>query len=150
MTDQGYRTVPHTADVRVEAWGGSCWDCISAALRGLVSTFADVSGARPVRVVRRRLDPSSPADLLAAAADEIIYILDTRGEIPLSVLVQPDGPPDVKPDRATGTGSLLVLELTSIDAVEFTGAIPKAVSLYELACEPDATGGWWASMTVDV
>lgn len=141
MTGQGYRTVPHTADLRVEAWADSYGDCIAETLRGLVVSFAEVSGARAVRVLRRRLDAASPADLLAAAADEIIYILDTRGEVPVSVQVQPE---------TGGTGIQLILELASAQDAEFTGAIPKAVSLHELACEPDAAGGWSAAMTVDV
>jgi SHS2 domain-containing protein len=142
MTGEGYRAVPHTADLRVEAWAETCCDCIAAALRGLISTFADVGGARPVRVVQRQVEAGSPADLLAAAADEIIYILDTDGEIPLSVQVRPGHP--------TRSSIVLRLELASAGSAEFTGAIPKAVSLHELACEADAVGSWSASMTVDV
>jgi len=142
MKDQGYRTVPHTADLRVEAWAGSCSDCIAAALRGLVSAFADVTGASPVRTARWRLEAGSPADLLVAAAEEIIYMLDTRGEIPVSIQVRPGDP--------AGISIVLILELASAESAEFTGAIPKAVSLHELACEPAAAGGWSASMTVDV
>jgi SHS2 domain-containing protein len=142
MSDQGYRTVPHTADLRIEAWAGSRADCIAAALRGLVSSFADVGSAAPVRLVELRVPAESPADALAAAGDEIIYLLDTEAEIPVSVQVR-EPPP--------GTTHLIVtLELASARGAEFTAAIPKAISLHGLACEPDSAGRWSAAMTVDV
>jgi SHS2 domain-containing protein len=143
---QGYRTVPHTADLRIEAWAGSRCDCIAAALRGLISTFADTRGARPARVVWRRLEADSSADLLAAAADELIYLLDTGGELPVSIQLQAGAQPG-RPGRAA---ILMGLELASIESVQFIGAIPKAVSLHELVCQPDAGGCWLAAMTVDV
>jgi SHS2 domain-containing protein len=139
---QGYRTVPHTADLRIEAWAGSRCDCIAAALRGLISTFADTRGARPARVVWRRLEADSSADLLAAAADELIYLLDTGGVLPVSIQLHAG-----RPGRAA---ILMGLELASVESVQFIGAIPKAVSLHELVCEPDAGGCWLAAMTVDV
>jgi SHS2 domain-containing protein len=142
MASQGYRTVPHTADLRIEAWGESCADCVAAALRGLVSSFADVSRAKPTRSFERQVDADSPADVLAEAADEIIYILDTYGEIPVSVQVR-----EALPGAAH---MIVILGLAGAEGVEFTGAIPKAVSLHGLACGPDSAGRWSASMTVDV
>lgn len=136
---QGHRTVSHTADLRVEAWAGSCCECVAEALRGLVSSFADVSGARVARTLERRFRTGSPADMLASAAEEIIYILDTRGEIPVSVRVRPAGPEIV-----------LVLDLAGRDGWGLCGAVPKAVSYHGLSCGPDMAGCWSASMTVDV
>ncbi len=139
MAWQGHRTVPHTADLRVEAWAESMHDCIAEALRGLVGSFADVTGAAPVRVLEREVSAASPADLLASAADEIIYLLDVAGEIPVSVRVRP-----------AGNGVALVLGLARIDAARITGAVPKAVSFHGLSCQPGKEGRWSASMTVDV
>jgi len=139
MAAQGHRTVPHTADLRIEAWAGSRHVCIAEALRGLISSFADVSGALPSRILERPVTAGSAADLLASAADEIIYILDAYGEIPASVQVQP-----------TDSGVILVLALARAEAVEFTGAVPKAVSFHGLSCQSDTAGRWSASMTVDV
>ena len=81
----------------------------------------------------------SDADLLASAADEVIYILDVEGEIPVSVQVRP-----------ADEGIVVVLALARAEVVEITGAVPKAVSFHGLRCEPDATGRWSASMTIDV
>ena len=139
MVAQGYRTVPHTADLRIEAWAGSRDECVAEALRGLIASFADISDVRPARVLERLMTAGSDADLLAAAADEVIYILDVEGEIPVSVQVCP-----------AGAGIVVVLALARAEVIEITGAVPKAVSFHGLRCEPDATGRWSASMTIDV
>ena len=139
MAAQGYRTVPHTADLRIEAWAESRDECVAEALRGLIASFADISDVQPARVLERLMTAGSDADLLAAAADEVIYILDVEGEIPVSVQVRP-----------AGTGIVVVLALARAKAAEITGAVPKAVSFYGLRCELDATGRWSASMTIDV
>ena len=139
MAAQGYRTVPHTADLRIEAWADSRDECVAEALRGLIASFADISDVQPARVLERPITASSDADLLASAADEVIYILDVEGEIPVSVQVRP-----------AGASIVAVLALAQAEVAEITGAVPKAVSFHGLSCEPDATGRWSASMTIDV
>ena len=139
MAAQGHRTVPHTADLRIEAWAESRDECVAEALRGLVASFADISDAQPTRVLERPMTAGSDTDLLASAADEVIYILDAEGEIPVSVQVHP-----------AGRGIVVVLALARADVVEIIGAVPKAVSFHGLRCEPYATDRWSASMTIDV
>jgi SHS2 domain-containing protein len=85
----GHRSVPDTAGLRIEAWGPTREDCIAQALRGLVESFADVNGTRYQRVTARRVSAGSDADLLAAAVEEVIYGLDTDGEIPATLEVSP-------------------------------------------------------------
>jgi SHS2 domain-containing protein len=131
--------VPHTADLRVEAWAPSRQECLAEALRGLIGSFADVTGTPVRRTTERPVLAASHADVLAAAAEEIIYLLDAEGQIPVNVQVRP----------VTG-GIVLVLALAAAEAVEITGAVPKAVSFHGLRCEPDRAGIWSASMTVDV
>ena len=139
MAAQGHRNVPHTADLRIEAWAESRDECMAEALRGLIASFADVSDVRPSRFLGRRVTAASDADLLASAADEIIYVLDAEGEIPVSVQVSPaDG------------GIVLALALARADEFEITGAVPKAVSFHGLHCASDAVGRWSASMIIDV
>jgi SHS2 domain-containing protein len=139
--------VPHTADLRIEAWAGSCHECVAESLRGLVDSVADVSGAVATRTAECELSGASAADLLASAAEEIIYILDTDGQVPVSVHVRPGGQPD---QQQSAAGIVVTLELASASAVEFVGAVPKAVSFHRLTCAPDASGRWSATMTVDV
>ena len=139
MAAQGYRTVPHAADLRIEAWAQSRDECVAEALRGLIASFADISDVQPALVLERLLTAGGDADLLAAAAEEVIYILDVEGEIPVSVQVRP-----------AGAGIVVVLALAPVGVVEITGAVPKAVSFHGLRCEPDPTDRWSASMTIDV
>jgi len=131
----GYRTVPHTADVRIEAWAPSREECVAQAASGMLASFLDLSSAVPVASVSARLDPDTDEDLLVGVLDELIYRLDTDGRIPVAVAVAPDGEVSVAmADPAT---------------VALIGAVPKAVSLHELrfAAGPD---GWACSVTVDV
>jgi SHS2 domain-containing protein len=139
VADQGHRAAPHTADLRIEAWAPSRQDCVAEALRGLIGSFADVTGAPVARTTERLVLAAGDADVLAAAAEEIIYLLDAEGMIPASVRV-----------RSVTGGIVLVLALADADAVEITGAAPKAVSFHGLRCEPDGVGRWSACMTIDV
>jgi protein archease len=75
-----------------------------------------------------------------AVLDEVIYGMDAKGEVPVSVTVR----------RACDGGVNLLLPLTDIDAVEIVGAAPKAASFHELRCAADSSGRWSCSVTVDV
>lgn len=144
--DHGHRTVPHTADLRIEAWGRSREECVAEAVRGLVESFAEVSGVPGQRATRCHLTAGSAADLLAAAIDEVIYRLDADGVIPTAIEVR----------RAGDGGIDLTLRMVDVGAAEITGAVPKAASLSELTCAPaaagaaGAAGGWSGAVTVDV
>ena len=137
---QGHRTVPHTADLRVEAWAPTREACLAEAVRGLVDSFAVVAAARPRRTAERRFLAGSDEDLLVAIVDEVIYRLDADGEIPVAVTVRP---------TAEG-GVILVLPLAEVSEAEITGAAPKAASLHDLRCAPDAAGRWSCGITIDV
>ncbi len=136
----GHRSVPHTADLRIEAWGPTREDCIAEAVRGLVESFADVRGAGYRRTIDCHLIAGSDADLLAAAVEEVIYVLDAAGEVPVAV----------EAGRAADGGIDLVLRAVDVSTVEIVGAAPKAASLSGLACAPDASGRWSCAVTIDV
>ncbi len=137
---QGHRTVPHTADLRVEAWGPTREACLAEAVLGLVDSFAVVSAARPRHTAERCLVASSDEDLLVAVIEEVIYRLDADGEIPVTAAVRP-GPEG---------GAVLTLPLADVNEAEITGAVPKAASLYDLRCAADAKGRWSCGITIDV
>jgi SHS2 domain-containing protein len=105
-----------------------------------VSSFAD-TGAQPRRrVTKQHVAAETAADLVAAAIEEVIYGLDTRGEIPVAVAAR----------RAADGGIDLTLYLAGLDQVEITGAVPKAACLSGLCCGRDETGRWSCAVTIDV
>ena len=138
--DQGHRTVPHTADLRLEAWAPTREACLAEAVRGLVDSFAVVAAARPRHTAERRFIASSDEDLLVVIVEEVIYRLDADGEIPVAVAVRsaPEG------------GVVLVLPLADVTEAEITGPAPKAASLHDLRCAPDPAGRWSCGITIDV
>jgi SHS2 domain-containing protein len=138
LEESGHRAAPHTADVRIEAWGASAEQCMAEAVLGLVECFADVSGARATGVAQVRLVEGTHEDLLAALLDEVIFRLEVHGEVPVDVEVE-----------AVGGGLGVRLAVADVADVEITGAVPKAVSLHELRLSPGPQG-WSCAVTVDV
>jgi SHS2 domain-containing protein len=136
----GHRGVPHPADLRIEAWAETREECVAEAVRALVSSFAEPGAQVRRRVAKRHVAGETDADLVAAAVEEVIYGLDTRGEIPVAVAGR----------RAADGGIDLTLHLAGLDQVEITGAVPKAASLSGLRCGRDETGRWSCAVTVDV
>lgn len=130
--------MPHTADVRIEAWAQTREACISEAVRSLVDTFADTAAVAPERTAELTVAPGSDADVLVAVLEEVIYRLEVDGEIALSA------------DIAGATGGLRVrISLGDAADAEATGAVPKAVSLHDLRFAGDPSG-WSCGVTVDV
>ncbi|GHJ98541.1 hypothetical protein SY2F82_03390 [Streptomyces sp. Y2F8-2] len=134
----GHRTVPHTADVRIEAWGVSRESCLAEAATGLVDCFADLSTARPTAVERVRLAENDDDDLLAALLEEVVYRLEVHGQVPVDVEAESDD-----------DGLEVRLTVTGLSDVEITGAVPKGVSWHGLHMGPDPYG-WSCTAIVDV
>jgi SHS2 domain-containing protein len=118
---RGHRALEHTADIRVQAWAPTREECIAEAIAGLVASFVEIEGARPEWSVDAELTATSDEDALVAALDEVIYVLDTRGGVPVAAALE------------AGEGTWrLHLELTPVAAVPLCGAVPKAASLHGL------------------
>jgi SHS2 domain-containing protein len=135
---RGHRTVPHTADMRLEAWGPTREACLEEAALGMVAAFADTTGARPHTQVRAELTADTDTGLLTALLDEIVFRLDVYGDVPVGVRV-----------AAVPEGLEARLDMTDRDDVECTGAAPKAVSLSGLRLSA-TEDGWTCAATVDV
>jgi SHS2 domain-containing protein len=134
----GHRSVPHTADLRIEAWAPTREGCIREAVLGVVGSFLDTSGAPPQRTRQRRLTGDGDDDLLVAVLDEMIYLLDTQSEAPVDVeLRSADGSVDV---------SFAMVDASALPQI---GAVPKAVSLNELRFARGQQG-WQCAVTLDV
>ncbi|MEV0155227.1 archease [Micromonospora sp. NPDC050686] len=136
---RGHRAVPHTADVRVEAWAPTREECLAEAVTALVATFVDTEGASPGAESGFSVPAGPDDDLLVGVLDEVIFRLETAGTLPLTTRVDP------APD-----GGLRVRWRTAdTDAVELVGAVPKAISLHELRFGPGGDG-WSCAVTLDV
>lgn len=136
--ERGHRTLPHTADLRIEAWAPTREACLAEGVAGLVASFADTAGAEPGWTVTANLTAQTDEDALVAVLDEVIYLLDTEAAVPLTADVEP------------GTNGVTVrLQLTAVDGVKLTGAVPKAVTLHALHVTR-GSDGWSCGVTVDV
>ena len=132
--------IPHTADVRIEAWAPDREGCVADAVAAMVESFVDTSGATADAEAEHRVPPGEAPDLLVGVLDEVIFRLETEAALPLATEV-----------RAADDGGLLVRwRTTDTDAVELIGAVPKAVSLHELRFGRDEDGGWSCAVTLDV
>lgn len=137
-TISGHRSIPHRADLRIEAWAPTRDGCIRQAVLGPVGSFLDTSVARPQRTRRRRLTADRDDDLLVAVLDEVIYLLDTAGEAPVDLAPQSaDGAVDV---------SFAMVDASTLPQI---GAVPKAVSLNELRFS-HGQQSWQCAATLDV
>ena len=134
----GHRSLPHTADARVEAWAPSREGCIAEAVAGTVEAFLDTADARPTAAHHFRVDAGAAEDQLVAVLDEVVYLLDTTGQVPLATVVSATaGGLDVRFDTAEGA------------SLRQVGAVPKAVSLHDLSFARGA-GRWSCRVTLDV
>ncbi|MER6103256.1 archease [Streptomyces sp. NPDC001832] len=139
----GHRAVPHTADMRVEAWSPTAEGCIGEAVRAVVEGFADTSGAALVAERTYAVTAESDEDLLVSVLEEVVYRMDTDGEIPLDV--------EVGPIRSAGDGRGLSVHfrMADVGTAVPVGAVPKAVSLHDLQLR-GGPGGWTCRVTLDV
>jgi SHS2 domain-containing protein len=134
----GHRGVPHTADIRIEAWAPTREQCLAEAVRALVDGFADTTGSPHTGTVEALIDPGTDEDLLLDVLNEVIYRLETGGQIPLAAEVEP-----------LTTGLRVRFRMTDTDRAEPVGAAPKAVSLHDLRFTDDG-GQWSCAATIDV
>jgi SHS2 domain-containing protein len=138
VTDRGHRTVPHPADVTIEAWGATRDACLAEAVIALVGTFADTTHASRSDIVVSELTASDDRDRLVAVLDQVIFLLDTEALVPLAAEV------DVESETVR-----LSMPVAALDDVEVIGAAPKAVALSGLGFN-HARGTWRCRATIDV
>jgi SHS2 domain-containing protein len=134
----GYRTSPHTADIQLEAWAPTREECIAEAVTALVASFADLTGSEPTGTAEALIDPGTDEDMLVDVLDEVIFRMETAGQLPLSTDVE-----------SLTSGLRVRFRMTDIGQVAPVGATPKAVSLHDLRMAAEG-GQWSCQATVDV
>lgn len=134
----GHRTVPHTADICVEAWGATREQCLEQAVQGAVEAFVDAAHLTAQKSRSAHLGSVCDEDLLVAVLDEMIYLVDTVGEVPVETTV-----------TARGDGIDVGFGLVDVRGVTQVGAVPKGVSLHQLRLV-EGRNGWSCSVVLDV
>ena len=137
--DIGYRVLPHTADTRIEGWARARAACLEAAVRALVSTFADVTAAEATDSIEESFAESTDEDLLVAVLEEVIYLVEVVGVVPVTVDLV-----DEKAGRLAGSFAVAPLEV-----VEIWGPAPKAIALSDLVFG-ERDNEWRCLVTIDV
>jgi SHS2 domain-containing protein len=135
----GHRTLPHTADVAIEAWAPNRAGCYAEAVRALIDTFADTSQVVVTESAPLRIEPASDEELLVALLEEVIFLLDVLGMLPAGVVVE----------EAVDGGLGGMLDLAPVNGAALVGAVPKAVSRAGLAFGFDGEL-WTCRATIDV
>jgi len=138
-TAKGHASLPHTADVRIEAWAPTAEECYEEAVAAFVDIFADVTGASAGQPRPFHVGPGSPELLLILLLDEVLLAVDVEGLVPRAVHVRRPGK-----DGLNG-----VFALVPVDEVQVVGSVAKGVSHEGLLFgTPD--GSWRCQATVDV
>jgi SHS2 domain-containing protein len=137
---RGHRLAPHTADIRIEAWAPTREECLAEAVKALVDSFADASACPEPTIRTCLVEGEADEAVLVALLDEVIYRMETSGELTTDVELSP---------LPADTGVEARFAMVDVACVESIGAVPKAVSWHEVAFARDANG-WSCSVTVDV
>jgi SHS2 domain-containing protein len=135
----GHRTLPHTADVIVEAWAPTPEECVAQAVAGLVGSFADVSAASGATTHSFSTSVTSLPAALVVVLEEALYVLDMRGQVPTETSVTEIG----------GSAVAASFRLVDVSDEQLHGSVPKGISLSGLAFGRVA-GSWRCRVTVDV
>jgi len=138
-TPAGHRLLPHTADVRLSAWGPTREACLDQAVRALAEVFVEVPAGVATARVPVRLPPAFDAELLVALLEEVLFVVDVRGLVPVAARVE------VGPDGLRGWFAAV-----GLGGLEQVGSVPKAIARSDLEFGRDDAGTWRAVVTVDV
>ena len=129
---RGHRSLPHTADVILRAWGPDLPACLEEAVAALVGTYAARVRTGP-RQERELLVPAGPAEgMLLHLLEEVIVALDCGPGVPVGVRVTPVTGPPTGAGGPGDAGLRVTVILADPGQVVSAGAVPKAVSRSQL------------------
>ncbi|RDI60447.1 archease [Nocardia pseudobrasiliensis] len=134
----GHVSVPHTADLRIEAWAPTQAQCLVEAVNALVDSFIDRPRPHPSSTVEWTLLDDHAENLLADLLDEVIYQMEVFSHVPVATTVE-----------STPNGWRVRFEMAELAEATACGAMPKAVSLHDIRLRP-VENGWRCVVTIDV
>lgn len=135
---RGHSSLPHTADVVIEAWGPSAGACYEEAVSAFTELFCDAGPVTEGSCRRVDLGPGSPEELLVLLLERALCEMDGSGELPVSASLELRG------DRLSGWWKLV-----PADETVAVGAVPKGVSYHMLRFEAEGRR-WRCRATIDV
>lgn len=135
----GFRLLPHTADVRVQAWGPTREACLEQAVRALVATFAATVPASTAEPIAVTVPPGPDVEQLVCLLEDALYCIEVAARVPVAADVT----------RAADGGLAVRFATVSTADVEQTGSVPKAATRHGLVFARHGSR-WWASVTIDV
>jgi SHS2 domain-containing protein len=118
MTAVGHRIQPHPADLMLQAWASTPEACIAEAVRALVESFADTTPASGRTRHDFRLVDASWEERLISTLEEVLFLLDARGEVPAAVTVTPTAVDVVA----------VTFQLAALSDVSLLGSAPKGIA----------------------
>jgi SHS2 domain-containing protein len=137
---RGHRLGPHTADYVIEAWGPDRPTCLVEAMKALVEVFATIdSSVTARRSVPVSTGPAADTDLLVSVLEEVIYVTEVLGEVPVRFHLA-----DTEDGGVAGA-----MEVADATEAVLVGPIPKAVSYHGLEMAERAAT-WHCRAVVDV
>ncbi len=135
----GHRVLRRDVDRVVEAWGPDRAVCIAEALRALVETFADVPDEVATRVLPIGAGASESPDALVGLLEEVIYVVDVFGMVPVRFHL------GIADDGAVGGD----MEVVPLQRVKLNGPVPVEVSHRDTSMHRRG-GGWRCQAVVGV
>jgi SHS2 domain-containing protein len=81
---RGYASFEHTADLGLEAWGGSLAALLEEVVAGLAALIADPRTVSPAAALPLDITADDREELLVALANEALFYLDSEAFLPKS------------------------------------------------------------------
>ncbi|MFH1262895.1 MAG: archease [Pseudomonadota bacterium] len=139
-TGERYRTISHTADIGIEAFGTTIPELFENAAWGFVDLLTDAEAILPKERRTIRLNAENKEDLLVRWLSELLFLFETERKLFARTTVT----------RLTETDLEAVVEGESFDSTRYEIRHEiKAVTYHALSIGPTADG-WRAQVIFDL
>jgi SHS2 domain-containing protein len=133
-----FRTLPHTADQEIEAYGDTLAEAFAHAAYGMFSLEADLEAIRETETLTVDVSGATREELLVNWLRELLFLSETRSVVPCAFRIETIE--DARLRAQVGAGPLT--ESARL------GAPAKAVTFHDLMVTKN--DGWTVRVTLDV